>query len=638
MLQGIRKGARSWLGIVLALILIPPFAIVGVEYIFRDGFSRAQPVITVGDAKILGREYERVFRRQMDDLRRRSGRAIDYKAAKSMGLVTVVSNQMVTQALYRQASKDQGILVSDAVIRNAVRGLNAFKGVDGKFDPALYARALQNARMNEQQFISSQRAAIASQYLVQSVARVEAAPDVLVDAMDKYRNEKRTADFFTIRASAITKLPDPTAKQLEEFHKKNKARYTRPPNRTVSAIIVNPEDVFDRIKVTADDIKALYERNRSSYTKFEKRTLRQLVFTKEDDAKKAFAAMVGGKTFDTVAKDIVKRKPLDLGTVTAKELPLPVIAKAAFSVKEGEVAPPVKSPLGWHLIIVDKVQPQKVTPLKDVKADIERSLKLKKSGKILDQLREDADDALGADLKLAKVAEQLKLKLHTYQAIDVRGRDADGKPIKGLPADPRFLQTVFKQKVKDYKEVIEMKAGAFFIVQVDKITPSRVQTVKEIKDRIVKDWQAGARLTALKVKADALAAKIKAGKSIKEVAAEADVSLKGSSPLNRYGPTGDSEVSGTLRDAVYKAKKGAVVAAPGVGGYSVAVLTDLKIGGKDAKKQRTAIADTLKRSLGRELLGQYDAMLRRKFPVKIDREGIDKLFSRQAQGQRRQGS
>lgn len=638
MLQGIRRGARSWLGIVLAFILIPPFAIVGVEYIFRDGFSRAEPVITVGDSQVLGREYEQVFRRQLDDLRRRSGRTIDYRTAKSMGVVDIVANSLVTQALYRQATKDQGILIGDAVIREAVRGLNVFKGVDGKFDPALYERALQNAQMTEQQFIESQRSAIASQYLVQSISRVNAAPDVLVDAVDKYRNEKRKADFFTIRASTVTDLPKPTEKQLEAFHKKNAARYTQPASRTVSAIIVNPEDVFDRIKVTDAEIKGAYDRNRSAYIKAEKRKLRQLVFTSEDDAKKAYAAMVGGKTFDTVANDVVKRKPLDLGTVTAKELPLPALAKAAFSVKEGEVAAPVKSPLGWHLIIVDKIDAQKVTPLKDVKAEIERTLKRKRSGKILDQLREDADDALGADLKLAKVAEQLKLKLHKFPSIDVRGRDAEGKPIKGLPADPRFLQLVFKQKINDYKEVTELKAGAFFIIQVDKISPSRLRPLKEIRKRVVDDWTAAARVAALKVRADALAAKIKAGKTIKEIAAEADVSLKGSSALNRYGPTGDSEVSGALRDALFKAKKGAVVGTPGVGGYSLAVLTDVEIGGADAAKQRTAIADTLKRSMGQELLSQYDAMLRSKYPVKIDRQGIDRLFSREAQGQRRQGS
>ena len=71
---------------------------------------------------------------------------------------------------------------------------------------------------------------------------------------------------------------------------------------------------------------------------------------------------------------------------------------------------------------------------------------------------------------------------------------------------------------------------------------------------------------------------------------------------------------------------------PGAGHKARAI--DITIGG-DAKKKREAVLDTLKKSIGQELLAQYDAMLRRKYPVKIDREGIDKLFSRQVQ---RQGS
>lgn len=637
MLQSIRKGARSWLGIVLAFILIPPFAIVGVEYIFRDGFSRAEAVITVGDAQVLGREYERAFRRQMDAIRQRTGQSIDYKTAKSLGVVDLVANSMVTEALYRQASTDNGILIGDAVIRSAVRDLPALKGVDGTFDPARYQALLQNLRMTENQFLETRRAAMASQFLVQSVARVNLAPDVLVDAVDKYRNEKRVADFFTLRASSVTSLPDPTDKQLEAFHERNKTRYTQSANRAVSALIVNPEDVFERIKVTDGEIKAIYDRDRSRYTKPEKRSLRQLVFAEEAEAKKAYEAMVGGRTFDAVAKEVVKRKPLDLGTVSAKQVPLPALAKAAFAVKEGEVTPPVKTSLGWHLVIADKVEPRKITPLKDVRDDIERAIKLKRSGKILDQLREDTDDALGAGLKLDKIASQLKLKLRTIPAIDARGNDADGKAIKGLPRHPRFLQQIFKQKVNDYLELIETKGGAFFVVQVDKINPSRVLPVKEIRDRVVTDWKADARLKALKVKADSFVKMIRDGKSIKEAAAAADASLKGSSPLSRYGRTGDSEVSPDLRDALFKAKQGAVVAAPGVGGYSVAVLTDIEIGGKDAKKQRQAIADNLKRSIGQELLSQYDTMLRKRYPVSINRDDIDKLFSRQNQRQQ-QGS
>jgi len=637
MLQSIRKGARSWLGIVLALILIPPFAIVGVEYIFRDGFSRAEAVITVGEQEVLGREYERVFRQQMDQLRRRTGRVVDYRVAKSYGLVDLVANSLVAQALYRQATRDEGILIGDAVVRQAVRNLDGFKGVDGQFDPTIYQNQLQNAQMTEQQFLDLQRSAIAAQYLVQSITGVESAPASMVDAVDKYRNEKRGAEFFTLRASSITDLPKPTEKQLAAFHDKNKAKYTQPSNRTVTILYVKPEDVFDRIAVKDSEIQARYQKDAAKYTKAEKRALRQLVFTKQEDAQKAYDAMVGGKTFDTVAKDIVKRKPLSLGTVTAAELPLKEISTAAFAAKKGEVTKPIKTALGWHIVVVDKIEPKSVTPLSEVKADIERAIKKKRSGKILDQLREDADDGLGADLTLAKIAEQLKKKARAIPAIDSRGRDADGKAIKGLPTDESFLRQVFSQKTgRDDREVIELKEGAFFIVEVNKVTPSRVVPLKDIKDKVTADWEKDARIRALKVKAEDLVKKIKGGVKIKEVAEEADATLKASSPLARYGATGDSEVSSALRDALFKAAKpGDVVAQPGVGGYSVAVLTSVKIGG-DAKAQRTAIANALRRAIGQELLSQYDTMLRKRYPVKIDRTGIDRLFSRQ--GQRQQGT
>ncbi len=637
MLQNIRKGARSWLGIVLACILIPPFAIVGVEYVFRDGFSRAEAVITVGQQEVLGREYERAFRRQLDTLNRRSGGSVDYRTAKSMGVVDMVAESFVGDALFRQATRDQGIVVGDPVVREAVRTMRAFQGVDGKFDPQLYRRGLESAQMSEPEFLDSQRTEIAAQYLVESIAGLETAPAAIVDTIDRFRNEKRRAAFFTLRASSVTDLPRPDAAQLADFHARHKERYRRPANRSVSTLIVMTADVFDRIPVDAGEIEAAYRRDREKYTEPEKRTLRQLLFTTEADAGRVAMAMAGGRSFDTVASEVVEQKPLSLGTVTAADLPLPELADAAFAARQGEIAEPVKSALGWHVIVVDKVVPARTTPLKEVKADIEEAIKRNRAGDILDRLREDADDGLGADLSLDKIASQIGMKLQRIPAIDARGRNASGKEIEGLPDDPRFLQRIFEQDIgRDDRDVVERKDGSFFIVQVDKISPSRIVPLEDAKRRVAADWTADARTGALKAKADRLLEQLRAGAGIEAVAKRAGVGLKNSSPLNRYGSTGDSGVSGQLRDALFKAaRKGAAVAGPGVSGYSVGVLTVIDSGG-DAKQKRQTVLDSVKASIGQELLAQYGAMLRLKYPVRIDREGIDSLFSRAAQ--RQQGS
>lgn len=637
MLQDIRKGARSWLGIVLACILIPPFAIVGVEYVFRDGFNRAEAVITVGQQEVLGREYERAFRRQLDRLNRRSGGSVDYRTAKTMGVVDMVAESFVGDALFRQATRDQGILVGDPVVREAVRTMRAFQGVDGKFDPLLYRRGLESAQMSEPEFLDSQRAEIAAQYLVESIAGLETAPTAIVDTIDRFRNERRRAAFFTLRSSSVTDLPKPDATQLADFYTRHKERYRRPANRTVSALIVSPEDVFDRIPVAAGEIEAAYTRDKEKYTSPEKRTLRQLLFTSEADAGNVAMAMAGGRSFDTVASEVVKQKPLSLGTVTAAELPLPELVDAAFAAKLGEITAPVKTALGWHVIIVDKIEPAKVTPLEKARADIEEAIKRNRAGDILDRLREDADDGLGADLPLDKIAGQIGMKLQRIPAIDSRGRNAAGEAIGGLPDDPRFLQRIFEQDIgRDDRDVVERKDGSFFIVQVDKIAPSRIVPLEAVEKRVAADWAADARTGALKARAESLLEQLRAGAGIEAVAEGAGVGLKNSSPLNRYGATGDSGVSGQLRDALFKAAEtGAAVAEPGVNGYSVAVLTGIETGG-DAKQKRQTILDSVKASIGQELLTQYGAMLRLKYPVRIDRDGIDRLFSRAAQ--RQQGS
>ncbi len=67
---------------------------------------------------------------------------------------------------------------------------------------------------------------------------------------------------------------------------------------------------------------------------------------------------------------------------------VPPFEQAAFSLKVGEVSEPVKSPFGYHIIVV---QEHKSKPLAEVKPDIERVLRPDVAKRSVDDLRAKAN-------------------------------------------------------------------------------------------------------------------------------------------------------------------------------------------------------------------------------------------------------
>ncbi len=630
MLQALRRGSRSWFGIILAVILIPPFAVVGVDYIFRGGLIRSSAVISVGDAEISGTQFEREYRQRINDVQRRFKQALDYKTAKQLGLVDQIVNGMVTRLLYQEAANAFSILVANQVVQQDIFTTSAFRGVDGKFSAGVFQRVLRDAGLSEAAYVQGRRQEIASAFLLAGVRDIGALPKGYVDRIYTFRDQKRLASLVVVPNASITDVPKPTDAQLAAYHKDHAKAYTAPEYRKLTAIVVRPEDVADQIKLSDAALKAEYARRKHEFTTPEKRKLEQIVISDEKTAKAARAALIGGRTFESVAKDIAKRPIVELGTVTKDSLPLPQLGEQAFKIGEGDTTDLIKSPLGWHIVHVVKVEPAVVKPFDAVKDKLRAALIVKRARPIISELRNKVDDALGGGLKLADIAKRLNIKAYSIAAVDRQGKDENGKPVTGLPDRAAIVARAFTQKPDAYLEIVDLeKNGGFYVVAVDKIIKSALRPLAKVRDQVTKDWTAQERSKLARATAQVIAKKVSEGKTLAEAAGKLPVVE--TKALNRYGATGDDRVAKPLRNELFRAAKpGAVVIGAADKGWAVARLTKIEQPKtKKDDKGRKAVADALKTAYGNELFAQFDAYLRQRFPIDIDRAAIDQLFTSQ---------
>lgn len=139
---------------------------------------------------------------------------------------------------------------------------------------------------------------------------------------------------------------------------------------------------YVRTGVTVDprEVGEYYERNRSSYALPEEIRLRQILIPAPPDAAPARTAALEstartaaerakkGEDFALLIREYAGRGDGDLGFMERADL-LPELARAASDLKAGEIAGPVRTSLGFHVIRLEEVR-ARVKTLDQVRDDI----------------------------------------------------------------------------------------------------------------------------------------------------------------------------------------------------------------------------------------------------------------------------
>jgi parvulin-like peptidyl-prolyl isomerase len=136
--------------------------------------------------------------------------------------------------------------------------------------------------------------------------------------------------------------------------------------------------VIANVKVTDADANDYYLKNSVNFTQPQTRVVRHILVNDKKTADRIYAQLKGGADFATLARKY-SRDPsskVQGGRLTiTRGKTVPEFDQVAFALKTGELAKPVKSQYGWHIIQALKpATPRKATPFAQVKQAIRQQL------------------------------------------------------------------------------------------------------------------------------------------------------------------------------------------------------------------------------------------------------------------------
>ena len=132
------------------------------------------------------------------------------------------------------------------------------------------------------------------------------------------------------------------------------------------------------VKVTDADIKAYYNSHKTQYGQPESRDVRHILVPSKSLADSLYAQLKGGANFAKLAKRYSKDpgSAANGGKLTvSKGQTVPQFDKVAFSLKKGQLSPPIKTQYGYHIIqALSAVKAANSTPLSKVSGSIKQQL------------------------------------------------------------------------------------------------------------------------------------------------------------------------------------------------------------------------------------------------------------------------
>ena len=352
----------------------------------------------------------------------------------------------------------------------------------------------------------------------------------------------------------------------------------------------------------------------------------------EDKAKKIIAAAQGGKSLEDATKEVTGNADgvIKLGSILKKDLPAGALADGVFAAPQGLDPTPIKSPLGWHVVRINKIDAGKVTSFDEVKDKLAQDAKAQAAPELLIKLVNDFARVLNKTQSMKTAAEELQIKVKTYDNVDARGQDASGKQVVIGPAAAELVQAAFTTRESSESDLLETQKGEDFVVRTDRVTPARIPALSEVEGKVTEAWQVEERRKLSDAKAKEALDKASAGGDLAAVAKELSVQVETSKAVTRYDTDPSAHLTQPAAQAAFRLALGKVELVRVADGNVIVRPKTIEAADIDkAKDTLDRFGTQLDSMLANDLVAQLLGALRQKYGVTVNQGVFAQAFAPQ---------
>ncbi|MDX8408386.1 MAG: SurA N-terminal domain-containing protein, partial [Mariprofundaceae bacterium] len=474
MLESMRNQAQSWLAKLILGGIALSFVLWGIGDYFLGG--RIEPVAEI-DGKPIGEgEFYQAYERQLNSYRAMLGAQFNKDMVASLGIKDSTLQTIINRHLMLSIADELQMTAPEAVVLASVQTNPSFRSASG-FDAQRYRILTRNMGFASPQDYENE---LRLNLMVDSLQKaiIDSARVSEAEVRDRFNSEYQQRELAAIivdpdSLSDKVKVSEADAKAWYEAHKD---QYRSPLRIEINAVDIDPEELAGDMSVDEADIQAAYDERKASFTDPEQRRAEHILVRVKNDAsdearaaarKKIEAAQArikAGESFAMVARevsdDVTAEKGGDLGWFKQGVM-VPEFDRAAFAMDKDSVSEIIETRFGFHLIHLTDIKPAKARSLAEVHDQIKADLLQAMAREEAYKLSQDLDDALGMEDSLSAAAESLNMKVWHIGPISQSEAIAEA-----LLADPQVRSKAFSTLPGQPVDIEETSNGHFIALEV----------------------------------------------------------------------------------------------------------------------------------------------------------------------------
>lgn len=576
MLQKLRDKTSGWIATVILGLLIIPFAFFGLEQYMVQRSNTTVATIQApptwwADApsfwpvsvfwrheEISVDEFRQRFEQVRQQQRAELGDAFDARDFESAETKRMVLETLIDQRVQAMAAEQAGVVVSDAMVRDAIQAIPAFQ-VDGRFDPSRYQLALasQVPAQTPAQFDQLVREGLQQSLVTTAIANSNFVTDAELDRLIRLMGERRDVSLL-VAPPAAADTTDVSDADVQAWYDAHLADYRAPERVAIEYIELDMAALPAPAEADEAALRARYQQEQDKFASQEQRhashILIEVAADADADAQQAAAAEAAevaglaaaeGADFTALAarySDDAGSSAAggDLGWISRDMMPGP-FAEALFALEPGSVSKPVKTDFGWHVI-----------KLHEVKAGARESFEEVRETLAVEQAEADREQAFNdissqvVDAVLANpgaLAPAAEIAGVQVQKLGPFARTAT----ESVAAHPAVRNAAFSEVLVEdgtVSDPIEVGPGRNVWIRVTDHLPESARPLAEVRDQVIAAIRADRSRQAAEQRGRALLAKLEAGTTLAALAEAESLPAPQSVPgVPRGAPLVDASVS-----------------------------------------------------------------------------------------------
>ncbi len=496
MLELFRRSAQTKVMKILLIILALTFLLWGFGEVLRNS-SSGIVVLEVGKSKVYDAEWNRLLGHQIAMRENLIGRKFTEEEINDPKFRSTLLNMLINRKIIEQVAVDMNLLLDDELIKKSLAEVPFFRDEDGKFDVIKLQAFLRSQGKTEQQLFIELEHDMQNSFVVHALRSLAIYPPQMPELLEKAYLAEHVIDLYSLKFDFDSEVMAPSDAELEAMLAQKAAEFTIPEHRTISYMVFDARDVNVRENFSHDEIQEYYDDNIALFTKPEKRHVKQIIFASQEEALAAASEIAAHNNFMEVALEHNDKEDIDLGMVTTNSL-LSEIAQEVFSLQEGEVSVPVKTPLGWHIFSVDQIVESHTIPLESARVEVKKRLIEDSQYQELNLLAQHIDTDVVSEHSLEDIAQNYGLTIKR----DVFAIEAG---LADKQNDSEDLQQNLKGIASNLSEgeisivTHHGVSDSYYVVRLDSVQPAHMVALEDAKEQLLIEWKAGQK--AAKVQA-----------------------------------------------------------------------------------------------------------------------------------------